>query len=85
MLDRFAIDHAQPSWPVNRWVGAMLRLYRPYVVALIAARDAALANWRENHPDRDAYEDRELEITSLLDISIGEDIPKIEAALEAAK
>ena len=29
MLDRFEIDHAWPSWPANRWLGAMLRLYRP--------------------------------------------------------
>src|SRR5262249_50470167 len=31
MLDRFTIARATPSWPVNRWLGAMLRLFRPEI------------------------------------------------------
>ncbi len=31
MLDRFVIDPARPSWPVNRWITAMLRLFRPQI------------------------------------------------------
>ena len=31
-LDRFDIDHAYPSWPVNRWLTAMVRLFRPQMV-----------------------------------------------------
>jgi len=42
MLDSFLIDHAQPSWPVNRWVSGMIRHFRPQIVALIQARDAAI-------------------------------------------
>ena len=32
LLDLFEIDHAQPSWPVNRWITAVLRLFHPQVV-----------------------------------------------------
>jgi hypothetical protein len=39
MLDRFLIDHAYPSWPVNRWISAMFRLFRPQIVELLERRD----------------------------------------------
>ena len=35
MLDRFRIDHARPSWPVNMWVSAMLQLFRPQIEHLL--------------------------------------------------
>ena len=81
MLEGFVIDHANPSWPVNRWIGAMLRLYRPQIEALILARDEALAAWARNHPDRDVFEDRELEIMSHTAISVEQQIAAVAAAL----
>ncbi|MBK6629632.1 MAG: hypothetical protein IPG33_00570 [Betaproteobacteria bacterium] len=81
MLERFDIDHAHPSWPANRWLGAMLRLYRPQIEALILARDAAVAAWARSHPQQDVFEDRALEITSQLAISVEEQIAAVEAAL----
>lgn len=69
MLDRFAIDHAFPNWCVNRWLSAMLRLYRPHIEALIHQRDTALAEWQMLHPGIDIFEDRTLEITGYLPIS----------------
>ena len=71
MLDRFAIDLARPSWPTNRWVTAMLRLFRPEIMTLLEERDASVASWAAAHPDaEDVYEDRRLEITSWLDITV---------------
>jgi hypothetical protein len=81
MLDRFVIDHARPSWPVNRWITAMLRLYRPQIRELVTERDAAVEAWRAKHPDRDVFEDRELEITSRTAISVDEQIAGVRAAL----
>jgi len=69
MLDGFVIDHAQPSWPVNRWVSGMMVLFRPQIEKLIRERDQAVADWKEKHPDRDVYEDRELEVTSTLNVA----------------
>jgi len=84
MLDGFVIDHANPSWPVNRWIGAMLRLFRPRIEALVLARDRRLAAWACSQPGRDVFEDRELEIASHAAISVGRQIAAVAAALERA-
>jgi Domain of unknown function (DUF6969) len=81
MLDGFLIDHANPSWPVNRWIGAMLRLFRPQIEALVLARDQTLAAWARSHPGRDVFEDRELEIMSHAPISVESQIAAVAAAL----
>jgi len=83
MLDSFLIDHGQPSWPVNRWVSGMIRLFRPQIVALIEARDAAIERWRETYPDRNVFEDEALEITSMTDVDIGQQIARVTALLES--
>ena len=82
MLDRFEIDHARPSWPANRWIGAMIRLFRPQIVALLRQRDAAMASWQRRHPDDNAYEDRRLEVTSEMKVSVDDQIRHVTAALE---
>ena len=70
LLPRFDIDHANPSWPANRWIGAMLRLFRPHIRSLLHHRDATIAAWRREYPDKDVLEDRRLEITGYLPVSI---------------
>ncbi len=70
MLDCFDIDHAQPSWATNKWVSAMLRLFRPQIVKLLHERDAVVADWRKRHKDKDAYEDRGLDLPSHVKISV---------------
>ncbi|AKU12223.1 hypothetical protein AzCIB_2328 [Azoarcus sp. CIB] len=70
MLDRFVIDHAWPSWPTNRWISAMLRLYRPWIEGLLWHRDAVIAAHPNARPDDDVFENRTLEITGLLPISV---------------
>ncbi len=85
MLDRFEIDLAHPSWPVNTWITAMLRLFRPQILELVDARDRAVAEWREGHPGIDVFEDRDLGITSQCEISIDDQIAAVEAALASSK
>lgn len=70
LLDRFAIDHAKPSWPVNRWLSAMLRLFRPQIEYLLRHRDQQIAAWQQSAPDADVLEDRTLEITGYLPINV---------------
>lgn len=82
MLPHFAIDHASPSWPTNRWLTAMVRLYQPQIRELLKARDAALAMRRETHPDRDVFEDREFEVLSETTIDIKEQMKTIAQALD---
>lgn len=83
MLPRFGIDHAQPSWPVNRWITGMVRLFAPQIESLVDARDAAVEAWQTARPERNAFEDRELEVTSMLDIDIDDQIARVSAALAA--
>ncbi|GAB4179332.1 MAG: hypothetical protein OHK0026_01890 [Rhodocyclaceae bacterium] len=70
MLERFVIDHAWPSWPVNRWIGAMLRLFRPEIETLLRHRDRVVQQWAQAHPGTDVFEDRKLEVTGSLPISV---------------
>jgi len=74
MLDRFVVDHARPSWPTNRWIGAMMRLFRPQIVELIRARDRTIAAWREQRNPPDVFEDRDLEIASQFEVSVTDQI-----------
>ena len=77
ILPRFRIDHAYPSWPVNRWLGAMMVLFWPHIEALLNHRDAVIGAWKSAHPDRDALEDRKLEVTGYLPISVEETVSAV--------
>jgi hypothetical protein len=83
MLDRFVIDHAWPSWPVNRWLGALFRLLRPQMVALLVRRDACVADWAARHPRVDVFEDRTLEVASRVAIDIQAQINAVRHAVVA--
>jgi hypothetical protein len=81
MLDRFAIDHAFPSWPVNRWITAMFCLFQPQMVWLLQQRDATITGWGPGHPKRDVFEDRALDVTSWLRISVEKQRTAVSEAL----
>lgn len=82
MLDRFVIDHARPSWPVNRWITAMVQLFLPQIEWLLDRRDAAVQDWQAANADADVFEDRALEVTSDLEISVETQIREIQRALK---
>jgi hypothetical protein len=84
LLDRFDVALAKPSWPVNRWLGSLLRFYAPRIRELLAARDAAIEDWRRQHPEVDAYEDRRLEVTSRQSIDLARDVAALEQSLLTA-
>lgn len=81
MLDYFLMDLAYPSWPVNVWITAMMQLFRPQIEDLLHKRDKALAEWEAGHPGINAYEDRDLEITSILEVSVEGRTAEIDKAL----
>jgi hypothetical protein len=80
MVDQFEIDHARPSWPVNRWVTGMVHLFSPLVKDLIRERDLALDARRQSHPG-DVFEDKGLEVTSQSPISVEKQITRLRALL----
>jgi hypothetical protein len=84
MLDRFEMDLAYPSWPVNIWLTAMLRLFRPQIMELVLERDATVEDWQNKHPENDAFEDRGCDITSARRISVAAQIKRVNQALMSA-
>lgn len=83
MIGLFTIDHAYPSWPTNRWITAMFRLFRPQIEALIDGRDVALRARALAHPDVDVYEDRDFETLTEIPIDVDRQIAQARAALAA--
>ena len=81
MAAQFEIDHAVPSWPTNRWLTAMMRLFRPQLAALLTHRDQVVVDWQRRHPKRDVFEDRKLEMTGWLRVSVNEQIEAVRTAL----
>jgi hypothetical protein len=63
----------------------MLELFRPQVEDLIRIRDKTVAAWAAAHPDRDVFEDRELDITSSRRISVEKTIERVRTAAEAKR
>jgi hypothetical protein len=81
MLDGFDMKVDKPSWSVNRWLTAMLRLFRPQIEHLLRQRDARVREWQAVHPEVNAYEDRRLEVTSQLPIDVEAQVGALEQRL----
>ena len=84
LLDRFVIDHAWPSWPVNRWISAMMVLFQPQIKNLLEQRDQVVSDHANRYPNKDVYEDRELEITGSVRISVKKQLDEVERCLNLA-
>ncbi|WP_455380394.1 DUF6969 family protein [Acidihalobacter prosperus] len=78
LLPQFLIDHANPSWPVNRWITSMFRLFQPHIVALLEHRDISIGLWQQDFPDSDILEERRLEIIGYLPINVDEWVNALE-------
>lgn len=82
---RFDLELAVPSWPVNRWLVAMLRFYAPTVRELLLERDRVIAQRRIELASPDILEDRRLEVTSMRPIDLAADVAALEARLVARR
>ena len=79
MLDRFSIAETEPSAVLNRWIGAMIHLFRPQIAALLQARDETVMAWRRRRRTH-VFEDPRLEITSSLDIQLDTQLALVDRA-----
>jgi hypothetical protein len=82
LLDSFDMDMAWPSWPVNLWVTNLMRLFYPTIIELLQERDKIVTDWEVRHPGINAYDDRDLELTSVITISVEDQIKAVDAALK---
>ena len=85
MIDRFNMDHTYPCLAVNRWITSMIVLFRPQIEALLQERDRSIERWANKVPDKDVYEDRDLEITSIATIDVQKQITSVKTALQRGK
>src|SRR5205085_7665327 len=79
MLDHFVIAETEPSAVLNRWIGAVIHLFRPQVAALLRARDETVMAWRRRRRTH-VFEDPRLEITSSLDIQLDAQLALVDGA-----
>ncbi len=84
MLDAFEIDHTFPCLAANKWISGIVRLFRPQIEELLRQRDAEIEKWQADHPKEDVYEDRNLEVTSSIKISVDDQIKAVHKALSEA-
>ena len=69
MLDCFAIGEVGPAAILNRWIVAMIALFRPQIAALLRRRDDTVMAWRRRRRTN-VFEDGRLEIASSLEIDL---------------
>jgi len=81
MLDNWIMDHAFPNLSVNLWITGMMRLFRPQIVELLRHRDQVVQSWADANTDNDVFEDRKLEVTGEMQISVEEQHKLVETAL----
>lgn len=81
MLHHFRMETVRPNLAVNQWITAMVRLYWPHILALLHARDRAVAARREAAAEADIFEDRGFELPSWMDVDPERDLSAIESAV----
>jgi hypothetical protein len=69
MLDRFQVTGDMPSALLNRWLGAVVRLFQPEIAVLLRKRDKTVTDWRWRRR-ANVFEDPRLEITSSFAIDL---------------
>jgi hypothetical protein len=69
MLDCFTLGAAGGPVLVNRWISAIVALFRPQVAALLRLRDDTVMSWRRRRR-ANIFEDTRIEVTSSFDIDL---------------
>lgn len=82
MLNAFDVGHAVPSYPVNRWVSAILRLFNPQIMKLFADREKALSELQQQEPGISAAQNESMDVTSQTDVSMEKQIRCIKTEID---
>jgi hypothetical protein len=80
MLPAFQLAGASPAVEVNRWITALLRLFRGEIARLLHERDAALAEGGQGRVSDAVLDDRTLEVTSAIEIDVPARVQAVQAA-----
>lgn len=71
---RMTIDNDAYWKPLDQWVASFLHLFQPQIAWLHEVKDRLLLDRQAQFPDRNAYEDRELEELSSINIDLAQQI-----------
>jgi uncharacterized protein DUF6969 len=82
LLGRFRLQTDQPSAVLNRWLGALVRLFEPDIAALLRRRDEAIREWRWRWRGN-VLEDPRLEVTASAAIDLDSRLAAVEQGLPA--
>ena len=77
----FQVESDQFDNRVSEFIVHIVKLYRPDIERLIDERQQVYAAYRKEHNGSDPYEDRQLEITSTLNINVDQKIRDLEVAI----
>lgn len=69
-LNRYRMEHAYPSWLVNRWITALLHLLRPHIEQLLWARDVAIRTVADGCTLEDVLADRRREVITWMPLDM---------------
>jgi hypothetical protein len=83
MLDGFVVESNDRSPLIDRWLTAMMVLFGSRIEQLLIERDRTVERWRLMYPGNDVFEDRRLDITSSIDISLHGQIEWLDNQLES--
>ena len=81
LLPAFAVRHARPSWPLNRWLESVVSAFAPEIAGLVRARDQRVTAWEDAHAGN-VFEDRALEYPATLEVDLDERVRTLRAGLD---
>jgi hypothetical protein len=76
MIDHFTVEADGAAILLNRWVAAVVALFRPQIVALLRLRDKSVVTWRRRCRTN-VFEDARLEITSSVPVDLKAQIARL--------
>jgi hypothetical protein len=59
----------------------MIRLFKPQIAELLHARVRAVEDWARHRSGSDVFEDRDLEVTAYMEVSVEDQVRAISKAL----
>lgn len=80
ILHRFEITRDEPCHQASAWISNLLAMYSPLIELLMDARDEVIRTQASSQSIQQVWSDQSLEVTSVADISLQNDIDAILAA-----
>lgn len=69
-VDRFTMTDTTKWSLLNRWITAMIALFRPQIGQLVLAREETFRRWARVYGTEDRYECEALEVTSMVPVNV---------------